>query len=102
DHRESGHVLFVRDAADAISVLHDRLLRTNDGTRAGVEARPNMELHRECLGDLHGPWMHDPSTGAGQLEHLGVGDAREQSSGRHEAWSGRIDASNVGEDFTAL
>ena len=42
DHGEPGDVLLMRDAPHTISVFHDRLLRTNDGTRPGVKARSHM------------------------------------------------------------
>ena len=67
-----------------------------------MKARSDVELHRERLGDLDGPRMDDASSGAGQLEHLGVGDARQQSRGRHETRIGGVDPPHVREDFASL
>src|SRR3982074_393384 len=43
--------------------LHDRLLRMEDGTGAGMEARPHVKLHPISLRDLDRPRMHDPGAG---------------------------------------
>ena len=95
-------MLLVGDAAHPISVFHDRLLRTNDGTGPGVKARPHVQLHGVGLRDLDGARVHHAGTGAGELEHFRIGDPSQEPGRWHEAGIGRVDAAHVGEDLAGL